>query len=270
MADVWRTYPTDAEAGLVHVVPIVRTVPYLLFARSSYLVVPNDSRHDQLRFAWKMALPIFQDNPSVLRNASDFYLRWSAEEAARVTFAALHLAPDDALVHQCVGEYFFQGSDLGWGDCTYELAVEHLERARRLSPVPRFVVYIGQTAMAALEAGHDAKAIDLANETLRPSASQGDESPHLGHSVLGRLALRSGDSASAVEHLDASTKGSWWTWGPSLRLARELALAGHIEPVRRFLTAVRDWPGRRPAGIAERWLEAFEAGRYDELKNPGR
>jgi hypothetical protein len=260
----------DLDLMLPHVTHVITHAPYLLCAQTRSLVHHSDVRHLPLRSAWAEALQQFATNPRALCRACEFFLRWNAGDAAWTQEAAQASAPEDSAVMRCAAEYYFQGADLSWAGCSYQLAYEFLERARQRSPIPNAITYVGQTAMAAFSAGALWRALTLAKEAVESTFLSGDESPHLGHSVFGIVGLRNGDVDGALEHLAASAKGAWWTWGPSLRLARHLALAGQYGPVRDFLVAVGAWSGQRPTGVAEAWLEAFEQGRFDDLTNPGR
>lgn len=262
--------PLPIDELLPHLAVVVESAPFLLSARSSFLLLPEDTRHLRLRASWQLALSGSRKNSATLCNACDFFLRWDDANARRTITEALAIAPEASLVLQTAGEYHFHGSDLGWNGCTYTAASAYLSRARATSPIPHFITFIGHAAMAALEAGDEDRARSLANEAIAPSLAPADENWHLGQCVLGRLALREGDVAGATAALQAAQLGSWWAWGPSLRLARELAVQGYVAEVRRFLNAVSEWKGRRPAGLGERWLSALEAGRFEDLVNPGR
>jgi hypothetical protein len=81
---------------------------------------------------------------------------------------------------------------------------------------------------------------------------------HLGHTVLGLLALREGDVDLAADELRKSgdTPGSPQlnTFGPTMQLAKELLQAGHIAPVLSYLKQCRGfWR------MGSTWLDLWES-----------
>ncbi len=66
---------------------------------------------------------------------------------------------------------------------------------------------------------------------------------HLGHTVLGLLALHDGDQSSALRELRASGQAPGSpqlnTFGPTMHLARELLKLGHVEPALAYLEQCR-------------------------------
>jgi hypothetical protein len=81
---------------------------------------------------------------------------------------------------------------------------------------------------------------------------------HLGHTVLGLLALREGDVNVAIEELRKSgeTPGSPQlnTFGPTMQLAKELLKAGHTAPVLGYLKQCRSfWH------MGSTWLDLWES-----------
>ncbi|NHQ84631.1 hypothetical protein HA050_00680 [Iodobacter sp. HSC-16F04] len=80
---------------------------------------------------------------------------------------------------------------------------------------------------------------------------------HLGHTVLGLLALNAKDNATAINELYESGKmpGSPQlnSFGPTMQLARALLKEGHVEPVLAYLNQCREfW---EMGGI---WLDLWE------------
>ena len=80
---------------------------------------------------------------------------------------------------------------------------------------------------------------------------------HLGHTVLGLLALNAQDHSSAVSELYESgkTPGSpqLGSFGPTMQLARALLRLGHVEPVLAYLNQCRAfW------NMGGTWLDLWE------------
>ena len=95
-----------------------------------------------------------------------------------------------------------------------------------------------------LDRGRLERAAVLANELLALSASYEDDwnygnAVHHGHLILGRVALREGDTDAAKRHLFAAgrTPGSPQldSFGPNMILAKELLAAGETEAVLKYL-----------------------------------
>jgi hypothetical protein len=115
-------------------------------------------------------------------------------------------------------------------------------------------------AEALLEAGELAAADSVAARELERTAGAdlfyGGNAHYEMNQVRGQVALRRGSTAEAVAYLHraAATRGSpqLATFGPQLRLARELLEAGHVAAVRAFLVSVRGfWLGP----LAEAFLD---------------
>lgn len=80
---------------------------------------------------------------------------------------------------------------------------------------------------------------------------------HLGHTVLGLLALQDGDYEAAIHELRASgnTPGSPQlnSFGPTMHLAKSLLKAGHVAPVLEYLQQCRAfWE------MGGTWLDLWE------------
>ncbi len=80
---------------------------------------------------------------------------------------------------------------------------------------------------------------------------------HLGHTVLGLIALNNQNSVSAIKELYASgqTLGSPQlnSFGPTMQLAKALLKAGHIEPVVAYLNQCREfWE------MGDTWIDIWE------------
>jgi hypothetical protein len=83
--------------------------------------------------------------------------------------------------------------------------------------------------------------------------------------VRGQVALRRGRTEEAVAYLHraAETRGSpqLATFGPQLRLARELLEAGHAEAVRAFLMSVRGfWLGPPATAFLDDAIATIDRG----------
>jgi hypothetical protein len=90
------------------------------------------------------------------------------------------------------------------------------------------------------------------------------EALHMGHTVLGLLALRASNEAGAVQELllSAATPGSavLRSSGPSMRLARALLIRGHTAAVLEYLGASRRF-WERGGPLLEIWEDMISAGK---------
>jgi hypothetical protein len=123
-------------------------------------------------------------------------------------------------------------------------------------------------ATVALEAGEAAKARGYAEEMLK-SDSQGWNAGNLvhhGHLVLGRIALRDGDTKAAQEHLLAAgkTQGSPQlnSFGPNMTLAKELLEKGERQAVLEYFKLCGNfWKN----SDLEAWTQEVQAGKVPDF-----
>lgn len=117
-------------------------------------------------------------------------------------------------------------------------------------------------AMAAYHLGDLESAREIAQAAIALAAHHPDNwnfgnAMHFGHTVLGLLALRAGDPKLATSELIASgeVRGSPQlnSFGPSMRLARELLKAGERDGVLVYLGLCRKfWK------MGQRWIDIWE------------
>jgi hypothetical protein len=124
-------------------------------------------------------------------------------------------------------------------------------------------------AEALLEAGELAAADSVAARELERTADSdlfyGANAHYDMNQVRGQVALRRGRTEEAVAYLHraAETRGSpqLATFGPQLRLARELLEAGHAEAVRAFLMSVRGfWLGPPATAFLDDAIATIDRG----------
>jgi hypothetical protein len=132
---------------------------------------------------------------------------------------------------------------------------------------------LNRMAKAALEAGAGGKAAAYADELLAAAAQHPSDwnygnALHDGHTVLGRLALRQDDIAKAREQLLASarTPGSpqLGSFGPTMRLAKELLEKGEKDAVIEYLTLCRSFWTTGGTSLAA-WSQAVRDGRTPDF-----
>jgi hypothetical protein len=121
---------------------------------------------------------------------------------------------------------------------------------------------ISGAAMGAFNLKMYPEAEELARRALGMAESFRDDwnygnATHLGHTVLGLLALRNGEVQQAIAELSESgnTAGSpqLGSFGPTMRLAKELLVQGRSQEVIEFMhQCSKFWP------MGERWLSIWE------------
>lgn len=121
---------------------------------------------------------------------------------------------------------------------------------------------IAKAAMAAFNLKRYSEADELARRTLEMAESFRDNwnygnATHLGHTVLGLLALRDGEVQQAAAELyeSGNTVGSpqLGSFGPTMLLAKELLAQGRSQEVIEFIhQCKRFWP------MGARWLSIWE------------
>lgn len=125
---------------------------------------------------------------------------------------------------------------------------EELDRLAKISEDSDAFTYLPRAAAAAFHLGRFEEARILAERTLSLApAFQRDwnygNATHIGHTVLGLLALASDNHPAALAELHASgeTPGSPQlnSFGPTMQLAKALLKAGHVEPVLLYLEQCR-------------------------------
>ena len=114
----------------------------------------------------------------------------------------------------------------------------------------------------AFDAGQHALASTTCSQMLKDNATN-NQSVHVAHIVLGRIALKDKDMTKAVEHLKLAGKvGSsprLSSYGPMMSLAQSLLEAGQKDAVIEYLTdCKRFWDmGRRNLA---KWIGQIQAG----------
>jgi tetratricopeptide (TPR) repeat protein len=128
-------------------------------------------------------------------------------------------------------------------------------------------------AQAAFEAGDSAKAAAWSTEMLtvaeKPENGRDySDAVHYGNIVLGRIALRQGDTTSAATHLlkaaGATGNPHLDTFGPNMMLAKEMLDKGQGKPVLEYLEACsKFW--KSDDGRLAKWQSDITAGRIPDF-----
>ncbi len=132
---------------------------------------------------------------------------------------------------------------------------------------------LGELARAAWRAGEEEKAARYANELIATAAKYPDDWNHSnaiqdGHTVLGLLAARNGDLASAGNHLVDSVRSSGSpqmnSFGPNMVLAKALLEKGERGVVLEYFSLCRNF-WKSGESRLDAWSEAVRKGRIPEF-----
>jgi len=156
--------------------------------------------------------------------------------------------------------------------------VAFLEKSARLPGTDAERTYtLVELAKAYFELGNLANASENARELLRLAKDPKDwnygNSIHHGNIILGRIALRNGDTEAAARHLVEAgrTPGSPQlnSFGPDWHLAEELLAKSQTGPVLEYIELCRKfWTFDR--GRLNSWTAALHAGVYPNFNGSGR
>jgi len=233
--------------------------------------------HAQVEQAWAGALATGAERPEVARGAARFLFDTDPDRARKLLEDAAALHPNDAGL--CI--------DLGGAAKTPAEKLRLFQRARSLGAKQSNL--LRWLCDASIEAEEFTLASQYGNELLAESravaslpmptypgirdarALVGDllkprgqraYAKHHGHTTLGLVALRTGDTEAALSHLHASaevdTDPRLSSYGPSFALARELCERGFHDDVLAYLNACKAFWKRT---ILEQWCTELSEGR---------
>ena len=146
----------------------------------------------------------------------------------------------------------------------YQKAYQQIQDSIELTETKDARNAVSKAANMAFEAGEYQLAREYANQLVASEPSDDEPSPlvaayrHSGHTVLGRLALRDGDTEEAARQLllagNVTTSPTLASFGPNMRLADELLKKGQKEPVLAYLLlCTKFW--RMGKKRLERWMQ---------------
>jgi tetratricopeptide (TPR) repeat protein len=221
---------------------------------------------------WLQQVEKRPDSLAILRNASQFFLLQDKKLAQELLEKALLLDPTDSQTCFQLAQLFeMDGMRAGSAEEKLALAQKALTLRERVldkaSREERFYV-LEAVATTAFEAGNIPKAQQYATELLE-SAPQFKTNWNYGNAifkgnfVLGRIALRRGDTVGARERLIAAgnTPGSPQldSFGPNMTLAKELLEKGERDSVITFLQACgKFW--KMGADQLPNWIATIKGG----------
>lgn len=227
--------------------------------------------------AWEEQLAIDPLRPAIARGAAWFLIATNPERART-------LLVDAATAHPDAAELWI---DIGGSSKSPEEKLHCMQRARSLgSTQPNLLSWLCEAAVEAndltsaaqygnelLAESHAAEpfptkhtfgtrdATGLRGNSIRPRGRRA-HSRHHAHTALGIVALRNGDTKSALENLRASaavdTDARLSSYGPSFKLARALCEHGFHNQVRDYLIDCKSF-WKEP--ILEQWIAEVSEGK---------
>jgi hypothetical protein len=265
------------RARRAHALRVIERAPGLPVAGSpevSLFPREDGGDYDRAKGLWLGHVERHPDDTAILGNAASFFTLSDRTLSGQLLRRARSLEPDNPEWSDRLGHlYSLEGirqspeSRRDWA----AMSLAELERAHALSPVDKGPsrVLLGM-AEAAFESGDLRKARAYAEQLLEAASrpripgSAGNET-HIGHLVLGRVALASGDLDAAKHHLleSARTTGSpvLVSFGPKMTLAKELLERGEREAVLSYLELCSGfWKMGNQTGLLPSWIEVVREG----------
>lgn len=216
-----------------------------------------DAGFDEAKQLWLKQVDTYKGNLVVLQNAIDFVLIPDKALAEKLIKQGAAAEPSEPRWRQQLGELYALQVPHASGETRRNLAAlayQQFEQALKLSKDDAGkLTLLGELARSAFEAGEAAQAETWAVDLLTQAAAgkkQWDygNAVHQGHTILGRIALLSGNLAAARQHLieAGETPGSPQldSFGPNMMLAKELLEKGEREVViQYFQLCANFWKG---------------------------
>jgi tetratricopeptide (TPR) repeat protein len=221
---------------------------------------------DRARKLWLEQFEKYPNDAALLGNAAPLFILDDPALGKSLLSKALELEPDNPDWHDWLAEVHSLQARRQTGTVRQEtaaLALSELVTATALrtdGPLP--MRHLPDMAQTAFDAGQYGKAKQYAETAIRECPSDSD-AVHWGNTILGRLALRDGDIATAKRHLIESARvtGSpvLVSFGPSMTLAKELIDRGERDVVINYLTMCNDFwqtDDHRP----DQWIRVIQQG----------
>jgi len=219
--------------------------------------------------AWLSQVAREPNNAAILGKAAAYLLFQDPAAAESLYKRAEAAEPQNPVWPDHLGHLYALGLSRKTGEekqkaaqaslAAYERALLHMKDRGDLLP---------DAAKAAFDAGDLAKARTYAEEILAEAGDQwGDGNKvHHGHLILGRIALRAGDVATAREHLLAAAKTSGSpslnSFGPNMTLAKEFLEKGERQGVLEYFKLCANfWKNDK----LDTWATEVRAGKVPDF-----
>jgi hypothetical protein len=232
----------------------------------------DSSAYEEGRKAWLDQVDRQPKNAALLGSAAAYLLLNDSGTAASLLQRAEAAEPQNPDWSRDLGHLYALGRTRKTGEerqKSAKAALDAYERSRaNMQDDEERESLLPYIATLALEAGETAKARGYAEDMLKSDAQgwNAGNLVHHGHLVLGRLALRDGDTKTAQEHLLAAgkTKGSPQlnSFGPNMTLAKELLEKGERQAVLEYFKLCGAFWKKSDL---EAWTREVQAGKIPEF-----
>lgn len=273
-----RTSQEAKEARQQHILWLIRNRPDAPILSTPYASLDGHSDgsvYEDGKKSWLDQVDRQPNNAAILGRAAAYLLLSDSATAESLYRRAEAAEPQNPEWSRQLGHLYSLGRSRQAGEekqrsvkaslDAYERSLGHMDEEERESLLP-------ELAKIALEAGQTAKARGYAEEMLKPAggnSSQGWNTGnmiHHGHLVLGRIALREGDTKTAQEHLLAAgkTQGSPQlnSFGPNMTLAKELLEKGERQVVLEYFKLCGSFWKRSELEV---WSKEVQAGKIPDF-----
>jgi len=268
------TSPEAREARQQHILWLIRNRPdapvlSTPFARLDMHL--DSSAYEEGRKAWMDQVERQPKSAAILASAAAYQLLSDSAAAESLYQRAEAAEPQNPERSRDLGRLYALGLGRKTGEerrksakaalGAYERSLAHTEREERESLLP-------EVGALALEAGETVKARGYAEEMLKADSAGWNSGNliHHGNLVLGRLALRDGDTKTAQEHLLAAgkTHGSPQlnSFGPNMTLAKELLEKGERQAVLEYFKLCGAFWKKSQL---DTWSKEVQAGKIPEF-----
>jgi tetratricopeptide (TPR) repeat protein len=271
------------EARQQHILWLIRNQPDAPILSTPFARLDmhlDSSAYEASRKAWLDQVDRQPKNAAILGSAAAYLLLNDSETAASLYQRAEAAEPQNPQWSEHLGHLYSLGLARKTGEekqksakaslAAYERSLAEMQNDRERAAEQRDGL-LPDIATIALEAGETAKARSYAEEMLKKAGDDsscwnGGNLVHHGHLVLGRLALRDGDTKTAQEHLLAAgkTKGSPQlnSFGPNMTLAKELLEKGERQTVLEYFKLCEAFWKKSEL---EAWTREVQAGKIPEF-----
>jgi tetratricopeptide (TPR) repeat protein len=278
------TSPEAQEARQQHILWLIRNQPDAPILSTPFARLDmhlDSSAYEEGRKAWLDQVDRQPKNAAILGSAAAYLLLSDSDAAASLYQRAEAAEPQNPEWSQHLGHLYSLGLARKTGEekrksakaslAAYERSLAEMRDDRDERAAEERESLLPSIATVALEAGETAKARGYAEEMLKSAGNDssgwnGGNLVHHGHLVLGRLALRDGDTKTAQEHLLAAgkTKGSPQlnSFGPNMTLAKELLEKGERQTVLEYLKLCGAFWKKSDL---EAWTKEVQAGKMPDF-----
>jgi tetratricopeptide (TPR) repeat protein len=265
--------PLDRQRLRTHVLWMIENHPeHPATAEPSLRDLPGDSEGNaQILALWNKNVESRSDDVAVLKDAEKFFFSKDAAAADQLIHRIAEKEPNNREwpneLAQLYRMFGIPGQNI---DDPAQRAVESYKRVLELTRNSQAREGLaGEMAQASFKVGDFPAASALAKIFLR---SKDRTAPQRANTILGRVALRSGDVADAKQYLLASSgpeaAADVAFSGPSMVLAKELLERGERDAVLLYLqNCLSLWP--RGENVLQIWISEIEKGKTPNFGNLG-